>query len=214
MSKKEIWKPVKITGKKPSVIYMISNLGRLGVKDEKGKVEVRKVKAQRGGNRYNYRVDGKSKSVFIHKEVARAFVAKPSPKHLLVIRKDHNYYNDEAANLSWVTKHQHRSHVLLSPKSLQSRKRKAIVKSPTAKVFDEQSIKEVKRLIWDKNRTLTFKQIAKKFRVSEMQIYRIKSGEIWYHVRVAGEPERKRYKQNLSNIAWHKKNGTLRRRAA
>ena len=36
-NKKEIWKPILINGKKPSVEYMISNHGRFGVlKNDKG----------------------------------------------------------------------------------------------------------------------------------------------------------------------------------
>jgi len=41
-NKKEIWKPILINGKKPSVEYMISNHGRFGVlKNNKGLIEAR-----------------------------------------------------------------------------------------------------------------------------------------------------------------------------
>jgi len=203
MSKKEVWKPIAFKGKKPSVKYAVSNLGRFGVLlDNKGNVEVRKFKPQRGGFRYNYKIDGRSHGLFVYKEVAKAFVKKPSPKYSMVIRKDHNYLNDSADNLKWVTPEEHRTHVSMSPNSVTSRKRKAITVSSTAKVFNEKSIKEVKRMIWDPKRKLTFKQIAEKFGVSEMQIYRIKKGELWFHVKVDNEPEHAKYKQNLKNIAY------------
>ena len=38
-----------------------------------------------------------------------------------------------------------------------------------------------------------------------MQIYRIKTGQFWYHVRVENEPVHAKYKQNLSNIDYHEK---------
>ena len=204
--KKEIWKRIRFSGKKPSVDYAISSLGRFGVMDEKGRVEPRNVMAQKSGHRYNYKIDGDSKSLFVYKEVAKAFVKQPSPKHKLVIRKDHNYLNDNPANLQWVTAREHRRHVSQSPKALLARKKRAITVSSTAKVFDEKTAREVKKLIWDPKRKLTYKQIAKKYRVSEMQIYRLKSGELWYHVRVENEPLHKKFRQNQENIAWHEKN--------
>ncbi|MFO0414009.1 MAG: helix-turn-helix domain-containing protein, partial [Bacteroidota bacterium] len=40
-------------------------------------------------------------------------------------------------------------------------------------------VRTVKKMIEDPRRKLTYKQIAKKYNVSEMTIYRIKSGENW-----------------------------------
>ncbi len=205
MSSKEIWKPIVFQGKKPSIRYAVSNQGRFGVMDEKGHVEVRTFKPQEGGYRYNFKIDGQSKALFVYKEVAKAFLKKPSPKHSLVIRKDHNYLNDKLSNLKWATPAEHKHHVTFSPRSIEARTKKAITKSYTAKVFNEKSIKEVKKLIWDPKRKLTFKQIAEKFGVSEMQIYRIKTGELWYNVRVENEPINKRYKENLQNISFQQK---------
>lgn len=204
-SKKEVWKLINFQGKKPSVAYAVSNHGRFGVKHSDGKVEVRTFKPQAGGYRYNYKINGQSKSLFVYKEVAKAFLKKNSPKHSLVIRKDHNYLNDAADNLKWVTPSEHKKHVTFSPNSVKARQKKAILVSSTAKVFDEKTAKEVKKLIWDPKRKLTFKQIAAKYRVSEMQVYRIKSGELWFHVRVENEPVHKKYKQNLQNIAYQEK---------
>jgi len=204
-NKKEIWKQISFHGKKPSIHYAVSNHGRFGVMDSKGNVEVRTFKPQAGGYRYNFKIDGKSKAIFVYKEVAKAFIKKNSPKQTLILRKDHNYLNDSADNLKWATPAEHKAHVTNSPKSIESRAKRAITKSHTAKVFNEKTIKEVKKLIWDPKRKLTFKQIAAKFGVSEMQIYRIKTGELWFHVHVENEPVSKRYKENLQNIAFHEK---------
>jgi hypothetical protein len=43
------------------------------------------------------------------------------------------------------------------------------------------------------------KQIAEKFGVSEMQIYRIKRGEIWFHIKTKNEPDTKKYLSYLKN---------------
>jgi len=60
-------------------------------------------------------------------------------------------------------------------------------------------------MIWDPKRKLSLKKIAEKFGVSEMQIYRIKTGQFWFHVRVENEPLHPKYKQNLKNILFHSK---------
>jgi hypothetical protein len=206
-SKKEVWKAIEFKSKKPSVRYAVSNHGRFGVMNDRGGVEVRSFRPQNNGHRYNYKIDGKSHSLFVHKEVAKAFVKKPSARHSLIIRKDHNYNNASAENLQWVTRSEHRAHVSNSPLAIRSRKKRAITESPTAKVFDAKTVREVKRLIWDPKRKLTYKQIARKYGVSEMQIYRMKSGELWYHIRVENEPLHKKYKENSENIQWLEKQG-------
>ena len=46
-----------------------------------------------------------------------------------------------------------------------------------------------------------------------MQIYRIKSGEIWFHVKVENEPLNARYEENLKNIVYQQKNQLLNKKA-
>lgn len=204
MGKKEIWKPILIEGKKPSVPYMISNHGRFGVLTN-GKVEVRRFKPTAGIYRFNTRLGGKNKAIFLYKEVAKAFLKKPGPKHNFIIHKDHNYLNDHVDNLKWATREEHRRHTTQSPRSVLARKRKAITRSRHSKVLDEKKVTQLKKMIWDPKRTLSYKQLAEQFGVSEMQIYRIKTGEFWYHIRVPNEPAHPKYKRNLSNIEYHRR---------
>jgi hypothetical protein len=203
-NKKEVWKPITIDGKKPTVPYMISNYGRFGVLVN-SKVEVRNFKPTAGNYRYNTRQRGKNKAIFLYKEVATAFLKKPSPKYRFIIHKDHNYLNDRVENLKWATREEHRAHTALSPRSVLARQRKAITKSTHSKVLSEKTVTALKRMIWDPKRKLSFRKLAEKFGVSEMQIYRIKTGEFWYHIKVENEPTHPKYKQNLSNIAYHEK---------
>lgn len=212
-SNKETWKAVTVDGKKPTVAYVISNKGRFGVMNG-GKVEVRIFKPTSGVYRYNIRQHGENKAIFVYREVAKAFVKKPSPKHKFVIHKDHNYLNDHPNNLKWATLNEHRAHAAKSPNSIMARSKRAITKSVHSKVFDEKEVIALKKMIWDPKRKLSFKKLAEKFGVSEMQIYRIKSGEFWYHVRVENEPLHAKYKQNLSNIAFHQKREAKAKAAA
>lgn len=203
-NKKEIWKAISIEGKKPTVPYMISNHGRFGVLVD-GKVEVRHFKPTAGNYRYNTRQNGKNKAIFLYKEVAKSFLKKPSAKYKYIIHKDHDYLNDHMDNLKWATREEHRAHTAHSPRSVLAREKKAITKSTHSKVLNERTVTTLKRMIWDPKRKLSYKQLAEKFGVSEMQIYRIKTGEFWYHIKVENEPVHAKYKQNLSNIAFHKK---------
>lgn len=203
-NKKEIWKAIRIEGKRPTVPYMISNHGRFGVLVD-GKIEVRTFKPTAGNYRYNTRQKGKNKALFLSKEVAVAFVKKPSPKHKFIIHKDHNYLNDHVSNLKWATLKDHRAHTAQSPRSVLAREKKAITNSAHAKILTEKNVIALKRMIWDPKRKLSHKQLAEKFGVSEMQIYRIKSGEFWYHIKVENEPEHATYKKNLRNIAFQTK---------
>jgi hypothetical protein len=212
-SKKEIWKAITIDGKKPTVPYVISNHGRFGVMRD-DKVEVKQIQPAAGRYRYNVRQKGKNKAIFLAKEVAKAFLTKPSPRYSLVIHKDHNYLNDHVDNLKWATKDEHRAHTANSPGSLMATKKKAITGSSRSKVLNEKNVIALKKMIWDPKRKLSFKQIAEKFGVSEMQVYRLKKGEFWYHIHVDGEPEHDTYKRNLKNIAFHEKRAEQAQKAA
>src|SRR6218665_3063085 len=204
--KKEIWKTFTIDGKKPTVPYVISNHGRFGVLPAStGKVEVRNFKPTAGNYRFNTRQNGKNKAIFVAREVAVAFLKKPSPKYRFVIHKDHNYLNNHVSNLKWATREEHRAHTTLSPRSVLARQKKAITHSAHARVLDEKSVTSLKKMIWDPKRKLSYKQLADKFGVSEMQIYRIKTGQFWYHIKVENEPLHKKYKQKLNKIAYHEK---------
>lgn len=203
--KKEIWKTFTIDGKKPTVPYVISNHGRFGVQKDKGSVEVRHFKPTAGNYRFNTRQHGKNKAIFIAREVALAFLKRPSSKHKFVVHKDHNYLNNLVENLKWATREEHRAHTIQSPKSILARQKKAITTSAHARVLDEKKVTSLKKMIWDPRRKLSYKQLAEKFGVSEMQIYRIKTGQFWFHIKVENEPVHKKYKQNLINLAYHEK---------
>lgn len=199
-SKKENWKPINKATTTTKVQYMISSHGRFGVKTDEGKVEARNLKPINGTFRYNARINGKSKALFLTREVAMAFLNKPSKKHVRVIHKDHDFLNNHIDNLKWVTISEHREHTLNNPKVVAKRKKRVITKSVHAQVLNEKSVSNLKKMIWDPKRKMSFKKLAEKFGVSEMQIYRIKSGEFWYHIKVDNEPVHPKYKQNLANF--------------
>lgn len=197
---KEVWKHLEINGKKSNLPYYVSNLGKLGLMEINGKVKVVINKIKDRNQRIKVRVKNKDLNASLGKLVATAFIKKESSKKTMVIHKDHDYTNTNAENLKWVTPAKHREHTNNSPASIKARKNKIITAKSFAKVLTEKQVKEIKTLIWSDKRKLTYQQIAERYGVSNMQIYRIKRGEIWFHVKVENEPESKKYKQHLSNL--------------
>lgn len=201
----EIWKPILVNNKPTDLPFVVSNKGAYGLKKANGGVDVRIKKIKNGNVRHRLRVGGKEQTLSLAKMIATAFVKKPTPKHNSIIHIDHDYTNNHPSNLKWATSKEHRTHIEKSPNTILAREKKAFTESVHSRVLNEKTATDLKKMIWDPKRRLSYKQIAEKFGVSEMQIYRIKNGELWFHIKVENEPENERYKQNLKNIAYHKK---------
>jgi hypothetical protein len=122
----------------------------------------------REANRQNY---------YLHRLVAEYFTKKPSPKHNFVIHLDHVKENNKADNLKWVTHEAQIDHALNDPNVLERQNPEEGPKLNAAKV------RQIKRALKAKN-TPTLKALAKQFKVSDMQIHRIKTGENWSHVTI------------------------------
>jgi len=122
----------------------------------------------REANRQNY---------YLHRLVAEYFTKKPSAKHGFVIHLDHVKENNSASNLKWVTHEAQIDHALNDPNVLERQNPAEGPKLNAAKV------RQIKRALKAKN-TPTLKALAKQFKVSDMQIHRIKTGENWSHIEV------------------------------
>ena len=93
--------------------------------------------------------------------------------------------NDNATNLKWGTKDEFRDHFMSSPlyedgieKSKKTRQKMDGNKLSTTDVM------RIKKMLANPNRKTRLRLIAKQFGISEMQLYRIKSGENWGHVEI------------------------------
>jgi hypothetical protein len=123
--------------------------------------------------------DGKNMTLFIHRLVAEAFVPQKSSKHSFVIHVNYDKENNAGKNLRWATKEEMEKHQQKSPAVLAYR---SINRKKGHKLTDN-TVKKIKQMIADKKRKMTMKEIAGHFDISEMQLYRIKSGENWGHVK-------------------------------
>ncbi len=118
----------------------------------------------------------------VHKLVAHYFLPEPKSEELYVIHFDFDKQNNSVKNLKWATREEMLQHQNQNPKVQHARKNHT-PRTKGPKLTDKQ-VKRLKAIINDPDRKRTFKQIAKRYGISEMQLYRIKSGENWGHVEV------------------------------
>ncbi|MBF0694201.1 MAG: HNH endonuclease [Flavobacterium sp.] len=170
--------------------YAISNRGRLvSFTDNIREGRLLKGSSVEGYPAINYqnRQPGgaKNKYLLLHKIIAEKFLEKPTEEHKFVIHLDHDHAHNDISNLRWVTKEERLAHHKTSPHVIQARKNliEHNLKSNGHKLSITQVI-HLKKLINDPNRKTRLKILAKRFKISEMQLYRIKSGENWGHIQV------------------------------
>ena len=109
------------------------------------------------------------------------FLKKPTPKHKFVIHTNHNKLDNSVKNLKWATLEDMIDHQQSSPAKVAYKKVQA--NRTTGLKLNASQVKSIKKVLSDKKRTITIKKLAEKFGVSEMTMYRIKSGENWGRVR-------------------------------
>jgi hypothetical protein len=119
----------------------------------------------------------------VHKLVAHYFLPAPAPGQEYVIHLDFEKTNNFVDNIRWATHEEMVQHQNNNPRVQYARRHPAF-RTKGTKLTDKQ-VKRLKKAIDDPNRKRTYKQIAKKYGISEMQLYRIKSGANWKHVNVS-----------------------------
>ena len=94
-----------------------------------------------------------------------------------MIHANHNKLDNKSSNLKWATQEEVAVHQQNSPAKIAYKKVQA-ARSNGLKLNATQ-VKTIKKVLRDPKRKQTFKQLADKYGVSEMTLYRIKSGENW-----------------------------------
>jgi hypothetical protein len=181
----EEWKDIEIIDDDPKPRrrkYAVSNYGRvLSYTDS-----IENGKLLKYGNVGGYAVLGLCRKIkhsrCVHKLVAHYFLPEPEPGQDYVIHYDFNKLNNSVKNLQWVTREEMYQHQNHNPKVQHARKHHT-PRTKGPKLTIEQ-VKRLKKAIHDPNRKRTLKQIAKRFGISEMQLYRVKSGKEWGHVQI------------------------------
>lgn len=202
---KEIWKPVTYIKGAINKKYAVSSKARVASYEKNMDDKyILKQHSNGGFPMVTIHVKDRTKAMFTHHAVANSFLKKPSPKYKHVLHLDYNKANNLPSNLKWATKEEQVEHSKKSPYVLAAAARK-VYTGATSKKLTEKKVIQLKTEIWNPKRKLTFKQLAAKYGIAEMNLYRIKNGELWFHVHVEGEPIFPKYKAQLKNIEFHAK---------
>jgi hypothetical protein len=166
--------------------YAVSNMGRVAsyVKSVEKDGELLKGSEIEGYKVLRLRVKGRYVAFLFHRMVAEAFCKKPSKNHTMVIHKNHQKQENQAENIAWATKEMVAEHNKQSPavQAYRQRMEEAIPNIKKGLKLTLGEVKQIKKTLQNPKRKLTHKQIAEKYKVSEMAITRIKRGENWGHV--------------------------------
>lgn len=119
----------------------------------------------------------------IHREVATYFLPEKLPEQTVVAHLDYNKRNNRVENLKWMTPEENQIHQSKSPNVIAEKKRRKYAYKGRNKGHKLTST-QVMHIKIRLQKGKTAKQLAKQFKVSEMQIWRIKSGENWGHIQV------------------------------
>lgn len=119
-------------------------------------------------------------TLYVHRELARLFHKRPSNRHEFVIHKNHNKLDNRISNLKWATLDEMIRHQQNSP-AKKAYKEKQANRTEGLKLTSAQ-VRKIKNILRSRRRNITIRQLAQNYKVSEMTVYRIKSGENWSRV--------------------------------
>ena len=174
----ERWKELGLKKGVTTKRYAISNRGRIvSFKNKIDEGYILRPRLTQGYPSVTIGREANRQNYYLHRLVAEYFTKKPSPKHSFVIHLDHVKENNKAENLRWVKHETQIEHALKDPNVLSRQNPDEGPKLNASKV------RQIKRALNSKKQP-TLKALAKQFRVSDMQIHRIKTGENWSHISV------------------------------
>ena len=179
----ETWKPLQFNcWKHLRKKYALSSLGRIASYTDNIETDGKLLQGSltTGYKTLNLHRPGDNGTLYIHREIARLFLPKPSSKAKYVIHVNHNKLDNSVKNLKWATleemiQHQQKSPAKIAYKKVQANRNVGLK-------LNANQVKSIKKMLDDSRRKLTIKKLAEKFGVSEMTMYRIKSGENWARV--------------------------------
>ena len=178
----ELWSPVLFKRATKGKDYFISNYGRSKSRD-KVTGEERLLKTHpdhRGFHRASIKVEGNlNQALYVHKEVAKAFIDPPGEEYSYVIHKDLNRNNNHVNNIEWVDEKAWKAYIKKRAEKFGFKKSN---KGGYFKLTPGQVAIIKKQLLAGKTRR---KMIAKRFGVSTTQLKRIERGENWSHIEPA-----------------------------
>lgn len=182
----EKWKVITFHKSAYGKHYAISNYGRLVCFDKtpldgtelKGSLQEgypiwRFKKRKRNGDIINY-------GILMHRLVAEHFLPARQKGETVVMHFNHKKTDNRYTNLGWASIAEASAHAQGSPRVKKARKLAAENGNIGNTKLTIEKVKAIKALLTEGK---TLKEIAAKYKVSDMQIYRIKIGENWGNVK-------------------------------
>ena len=111
---------------------------------------------------------GNNGTLYIHREIARLFLPKPSAKNKYVIHVNHNKLDNASKNLKWATLEEMIEHQQKSPAKIAYKKVQA--NRTVGLKLTASQVKTIKKTLSSKNRQLTIKKLAEKYNKTPAQI--------------------------------------------
>ncbi len=170
--------------------YAISNYGRLVSFAD----DIKNGRELKGGSvegyrtfQYYYKVDGvrKTKFYLLYRLVADYFLPKGNEDQTFVLHLDYDKKNDQVQNLRWANQAEHTAHHSKNPEVIKGRAKTLAhnLKADGKKLTSTQVIRIKKMLQREDNKTRLV-MIAKQFNITTQQLYRIRTGENWGHIKI------------------------------
>ena len=121
----------------------------------------------------------------IHRLVAEHFLTGKAPLKTIVAHLDYEKLNNEAKNLKWMTPEENYAHQKNSPFVINEKKRRIEYGGSGNKNYKLTVTKVMllKKMLNEGRKSV--KQLSKQFKVSDMQIMRIRRGENWQAIPAA-----------------------------
>lgn len=170
--------------------YAISNHGRLISFTD----DIKSGRELKGGTvegyrvfRYSYVKDGERKYKFhlLYRLVAEYFLPKGNDDQKFVLHLDFNKQNDRLENLKWANQKELTAHHSVNPLVIKGKEKTTAfnLKADGKKLTSTQVIR-IKKMLQRKDNKTRLVMIAKQFNITTQQLYRIRTGENWGHIKV------------------------------
>ncbi|NOR86820.1 MAG: hypothetical protein GQ527_04365 [Bacteroidales bacterium] len=167
----EIWRIIPYS----DGLYQVSNYGRVkSFVIYKKDGQILKCSVINGFKNVQIASNKNKVRIYNHKLVAQIWIPKPTDRHTYVSHIDGNLKNNHISNLEWHTRE------TLNAKHSELNKGKKSKNKRRNSKLKESDIGLLKSML---ERGVVQSKIAKMFRISEMQVTRIKRGENWGYVK-------------------------------
>lgn len=180
----ETWKPLIFSGwRQLRNRYAVSSAGRIASYKSDVLTDGKLLEGSltTGYRTLNLHRPGSKGTLYVHREMAKAFLTPATARHRFVVHRNHDKLDNSLKNIRWVTMEQMIAHQQTSP-ARKAYKEKQSGRNIGQKLTAAQ-VKKIKEALGSKTRTVTIRQLAQRYGVSEMTLYRIKSGENWANVK-------------------------------